>query len=466
MSDTEALKTGSELSVPNQRLMDVGQKDGTWTTLDYSDRLFAMGGNIYGSKTALMNLSVSAMCVDVISQDASKAPLHLRRRTARGSEVVRPSRHPVARLLSSGPNVYMGRREFVRYMAANLAVDSEFYVAARRNNADEILEFSGIQKNNVTNWVNPEVRGWYYNISPGTLHEQALYGWAQGMMSARDVAHIRLRSFNGQDVLSTSSISKSSLKILSDMQKFQGNIYTSGGIPQLAFAFPDSLTEEQYARLIRGLEKALKKAQETGMPLVLEGDGVNLPKVEKLSQSAGDTEFMASMGKIGLDVARHWRVPPHKLYLLENVKYDNQSEQERIYVHDTLFSYFDMIEEGLDRCLLTDNERDDYFFAFDREKAFALDPVAHQKIVESRWTKGMVTQDEMRDAIGLNQIGGEQGDRRLYMGGNSVMVDGDGEVVMRAGGGPGDAETDEPEKSKPKKKSDDRQLGLQLVSSN
>ena len=447
------------------QVRDAGD-DQTWTATEYGHRMFQYGNAMFGPKSKMYELSVSALCIDVLSQDVSKTPIHLYRRTPNGQEEVRPSEHPVAALLEREPNLYMGPKEFIRNVVANLAIANEHFVAVRKSNINEPLEMAGIQRKNVSSNVNVEARKWFYDITPSTLHEQALFGWAWGRMSNKDVAHIRTRSLNGLDVVSNASVSGSVLAILADMQSFQGGTYSNGGLPKLAFSFPDKLEDKQFERLSQGLQRAIKKAQKDGTPLVLEGNGEDLPKVETLSQSAGDTEFMASLSKVGLDIARYFRVPPHKLYLLENVKYANQAEQERIYVFDTLFTYFDALEEPLSRVLLTEKERETYFIGFDREKAFAIAPDAHQKIIESRWTKGMLTQDEMRMAIGKNALGGEQGQYRLYGGGNFVMVDATGEVVMQAGGAaPAGNDDDTTDTDDNDSKDKPKESGLQLVHS-
>jgi hypothetical protein len=139
-----------------------------------------------------------------------------------------------------------------------------------------------------------------------------------------------------------------------------------------------------------------------------------------------------------MDIVRYYRVPPHKVFLMDSVKYDNMDPAERIYVDDTLASYFMDIQEGLNRSLLSKKERETLFFEFDKEQAYAMAPLDRQKIFESRWKNGMITKNQMLQGIGHNQIGPE-GD--IYMmSGNFVITDKDNNVLMRAGGNSPDDE--------------------------
>lgn len=425
----------------------------TWTMQEYGDHLFSLGGTVYGTRSEMFNLSIASACLDVIQQDVSKTPLHLKRRIKNGSVTVTPNEHAVAKLIKSGPNEFMGMAEFLKITTMNLSIYSEYYIAARRNNNGEVIEFSGIPKNNISQaQINTTARKLYYDVSASTQFDQLLFGWASGRQDQRTVARINRRSLNGLDIISTSNISMKSLSLLSSMDRQQTGQYENGGIPNVAFAFPDGLSDEQFARLKEGLKEALSTAKKNGTPLVLEGSQGIIPKIERLSETANDADLIKSKMAAAMDVIRYFRVPPHKVFLMESVKYDNMEPAERIYVDDTLCSYFLDITQALGKILLTDEERGEYFFEFDVESAYAMSPKERQGIVQDQWTHGMISSDEMRRKIGQNSFGGDVGKNRIFSG-NFVMINGDGEVIMRAGGNKPDDENGKPDNpdKKPKK---------------
>jgi HK97 family phage portal protein len=438
--------------------------DHLWTTTNL-DQLFSMGYVAAGSRSAMLRLAVSLKCIDVLSRDVARTPMYLYRRKKGGAEIVEPTEHPVARILATRTSRYYGIKEFKRITTSYLATASQYYVAARRNGGGDIMEVQGIPHTDVTTRVEPRARRYVYDITANGLHAQAQYGWAErkGGLMDDEIAHIRLRSFNGYDAVATSNVAKAAFELLNHMNKFQGDLFNNGGMPILGITFPEGLTDEQWERLNKDLQAQAKKSREKGVPFILEGANGESPKVEKMSLTAVDTEFLKANTAAMMDICRFYGVPPHKAYVFDSVKYDNLDSIERLYVDDSLVPIFDAICEAIMPVLLTEDEQAKYFIEFDKEAAYASDPLSRQKVVESRWKNGQIEYDEMREAIGYNAAGGDIGRQRMFSG-NFVVVDKDGNVVMKAGGNtPGEEETsalDDDEQKKPKKDGDEKRLRL------
>jgi HK97 family phage portal protein len=227
------------------------------------------------------------------------------------------------------------------------------------------------------------------------------------------------------------------------MQKFQSDLFSNGGMPILALTFPDGLTDEQWQRLNKDLQAQAKKAREKGVPFILEGQGISgqSPKVEKMSQTAADAEFLKANNAVFTDVCRYYGVPPHKVYLFDGVKYDNVTPYERAYVTDSLVPIFDAITEALHPVLLTEDEQDEYFIMFDKDQAYAADPEQRQKVINDQWKTGLITKNQALDELGFNTIG-DAGEVYLFSG-NFVMTDTNNEVILKAGGNaPGEEDTE------------------------
>ncbi len=434
--------------------------DHLWTTTNLHEA-FAQGGYVAaGSRHAMMRLAVSLKCIDVLSRDFARTPAYLFRWMKGGAKIVEPSEHRVAKMLATRTSRYYGVKEFKRIAASYLATASQFYVAARRSGTGELLEIQGIPHTDVNIRVEPRSRRYVYDVTANGQHAAAQYGWAQQKAGLLDdeIAHIRLRSFNGYDAIATSNVAKAAFDLLNHMHKFQTDIFNNGGMPILGITFPEGMTDEQWERLNKELTAQAKKSREKGVPFILEGANGEVPKVEKMSLTAVDTEFLKANTAAMMDICRFYGVPPHKAYVFDSVKYDNLDSIERLYVDDSLVPLFDAFCEALQPVLLTEEEQDQYFIAFDKEAAYATDPLQRQKVIESRWKNGQIEYDEMREAIGYNAAGGKLGRQRMFSG-NFVVVDEKGEVVMRAGGntpGADDEKPDDDEKPEAKK-------GLRLV---
>lgn len=425
--------------------------DHLWTTTNLGD-LFQMGYVAAGSRSAMLRLAISLKCIDVLSRDVAKTPAYLYRRKKGGAEIVEPTDHPVAKMLAGRTSRYYGVKEFLRIATAHLVTASQYYVAARRKRTGELLEVQGIPHTDVSVRVEPKQRRYVYDVTANGQHAQAQYGWAAGGLLDDQMAHIRLRSMNGLDPIATTAVAKGAFDLISNMQKFQEDIFQNGGMPILALTFPDGLTDEQWQRLNKDLQAQAKKAREKGVPFILEGQGISgqSPKVEKMSLTAVDTEFLKANNAALTDVCRYYGVPPHKVYLFEGVKYDNVTPYERAYVTDSLVPIFDAITEALHPVLLTEAEQDEYFIMFDKDQAYAADPEQRQKVINDQWKTGLITKNQALDELGFNTIG-PAGEVYLFSG-NFVMTDTNNEVILKAGGNaPGEEKADEPEDTGKKK---------------
>lgn len=429
--------------------------DHLWTTTNLQD-LFQMGYVAMGSRSAMFRLAISLKCIDVLSRDVAKTPVYLYRRKKGGAEIVEPNEHPVARMLAGRTSRYYGIKEFLRIATAHLATASQFYVAVRRNRKGELLEAQGIPHTDVSVKVDPKARRYVYDVTANGQHAQAQYGWAMGGLLDDQMAHIRLRSMNGIDPIATSAVARATFDLLTAMNKFQSDLFRNGGMPILALTFPDGMTDEQYQRLRKEMADQARGAREHGLPFILEGNGGSkegggqIPKLEKMSLNALDTDFLKANVAVMEDVCRGYNVPPHKVYLLGSQKYDNLTSIDRMFVQDSLVPIFDTICEALHPVLFTEEEQAEYYIEFDAEAAYTADPEQRQKVIESRWKNGMLEYDEMREELGYNTVGGDQGRYRMFSG-NFVVVDAKGNVIMRAGGNAPGEDGDEDKKSEPKK---------------
>lgn len=418
-------------------------KDGNW--IGFNKDWFTLGGTVFGTDKQMFCLATSAACLDVLATDVSKTKLHMREKTDQGSLIVQPEDHPVAALIDGDINPYYDFQEFLRIATYQLALKSEFFIAANRTRGNEVTEFCGIPKVNTSDiQVNATERKWYTDVTPSSLHDEALFGWISGRQSLDDVIHIRRRTVDGQQIFATSSIASEAIGLVNQMMEVQKGTFKNGGIPQLAFTFPDGLTDEQFHRLRAGLAESLKESQKNGKPLILEGKEGVVPEVKQLSEKMTDTDFVKSNSNAGMDILRYFRMPPHKVYIFGDIKYDNLAEAERVYVDDSLCSYFSDIQRGLNKALLTKEERKKYFFEFDVESAYTSNPKDRQEIVKSRFAGGMITRNQMLKSIGENTLPPEDGDVYIFSG-NFVMTDMKNNVILRAGGNTGEEEASETE---------------------
>lgn len=85
-------------------------------------------------------------------------------------------------------------------------------------------------------------------------------------------------------------------------------------------------------------------------------------KIEKLGHTNEEAQFLETRKEQAYDIARIWRMQPHKVGLLERSTNNNIEQQSLEFVMDTLRPWLELIERSIDRFLILNSER--FFFEF------------------------------------------------------------------------------------------------------
>lgn len=403
------------------------------------------------------------LCCDVISQDIAKATLRLRRRTgARTSEIIEPKQHPIARMLALQPNKRHTWHSYVEMTMYWLCLSSNSFAGVLRNRTNDPVELIPFQTGKVQEKVHG--RDVFYDVTAGTLQEAALLGSYSRIFPERDMIHVRSRMIDGMDGYSTLSAGKKTLDVGKAIDKYRGTLFNEDGALRGVFTRKDAepMTDDAFARFRQQLSILMNKFRKLTEPIVLEGDF----DFKSISSNPTEVELTKQFAAQINATCRLLRVPPHKVFQMDGVKYENLETSEKMYVGDTLIPRCKGYEEQMARVLLTEDERLEMFFEFDREELELRDPARETERVIKTAERGLILVDEARAKLGYNPLPNGQGQVRLVPT-NMSLVDIDGEVVVagsstsKPDSDPENKPADEPEADKEK----DAQL-LRLVADN
>jgi HK97 family phage portal protein len=400
----------------------------------------------YVSAADALRQSAVLACLDIRAQDIAAAPLTLNRVLTQGSrrrgyEAVAPRAHYLARLFWDRPNRFMTWWEFTTMVVYHLGLLSNAYIIPIRNRLLQTTELIPVLPTRVRMDVvtggplNGQV---FYRIQASNAAEAAQYGSDEEIILFADqIIHIKTRMLNGFSGLPTLMVGNRVMALTEAVSRFQSRIFgrdgTLRGVFQQAKESPE-LSQVQYDRLKSSLGEALNLLRDMGYPLVLEG-GMEFKAISMTAAEAGAKEAFAQQVE---EVARLFRIPPHKLMHFAGVKYDNLEPLERQYVTDSLIRpACNPIEERLCLALLTEDEQPDYYIEFDRKALHQADQKALSERVTKQWQLGLVMRDEAREELGYNPAPGDAG-RVFFMPANSFLLDGNNEVVVTNQPSPGD----------------------------
>lgn len=421
-----------------------------------------LGENIDGmSVTNALKQAAFMLCCDVISQDIAKSTLRLRERLDNGtSKVVLPIKHPIAGLLAMEPNHRHTWYEYKEMTALWSCFTSNSYAAVLRNKTGDPLELIPFQTGRVREYV--EGRDIFYEVTAATEHERGLLGATSARFPERDFIHVRGRMIDGLNGYSTLTAGKETLENSKSISDYRGNLFGDEGQMRGVFTKEGDvpLPQESFDRLRSQFKLLMNRFRQLTEPIILEA-GI---KFDAISSNPQEVELTKQFEAQVNEVCRLLRVPPHKVFALGNVKYENLETLEKAYVGDTLVPIAERFEERYNRALLTGKDRLKYFFEHDRSEMTLRDTKVETERVIRAVERGVITIDEARAVLGYNPLPNKAGQTRTIPV-NMTVVGEKNEVLI--GGTPAEPEKDEP--VDPDASADDEKgtkKSLRLISSN
>ena len=199
---------------------------------------------------------------------------------------------------------------------------------------------------------------------------------------------------------------KEAIAAMIGMHEFANSFWANDATPPFIFkyagAFKDRDSKQNFLRAWMQRVGGRNRTR----PGVLE-HGID---IQQLAQSNEASQFLETRKELALDVARLWRMPPHKIGILDRATYSNIEQQSLEFVVDTLVPWLQLIERSVAKWLIGEN--DDAYFSFnvnsllrgDTQQRFAAYAQARQ------W--GWINVNEIRALENMNSIG-TAGDRYI-----------------------------------------------------
>lgn len=381
-----------------------------------------------------IKISAVSVCLDILAQDIAKTRLILYRRLPNGGKVeIEAQEHWLAGLLATEPNEFHTWYEFIEMIMLHLGIVQNAFVAKRQQRDGTVTDLIPIMPGRVRILVDEDESHYVYEVQKHTPHERILLNGFEERLLPDEMIHFRGRLFDGLYGYSNLEAGSKTFGLNDELLNFSDRLYRKDAQMRGAFEMPkeqtEALGEEAFKRLRDQLTEAHASVVEDNKPLVLE-QGM---KFSPFSSSPSEAELAKSRDSAIVDVARQFRIPPHKIFHLVNVKYENMETMDKAYVSETLLPYCERIEQRLARSVMSRKERGEMFLQFDREAMMVTDVQNQAMIMKVLAGHGMMTIDEGRRRRGLNPIGGEAGEQRMIPS-TYTVVDKNGEVVIAAGG--------------------------------
>lgn len=396
------------------------------------------------STEQIVQLSAVVVCLDVLAQDIAKTTFRMYERLPNGGKrEVEAGQHPIADLLRTEPNRFHTWYEFFEMVMLHLGLVQNSYVAKRQTSDGQIKELIPCMPARVTTLVIAPDQdpisgmGFYaYEVRRMTPHERLQLAQLPETFLEDEFIHFRGRMFDGLSGYSNIEAGARTFGMASELVDYQTRLFSGDGqmpgVFQMGKESGDSLDEEAFQRLRSQLAEASRKFREENVPIVLE-EGMTFASV---AMNAEQAQLRDARDAAIVDCARHFRIPPHKIMHLVNVKYENMETLEKSYVNDSLIPYCERIEQRMSRALLNRQDRARYFFQFDRREMLLNDMRMLSQVMKDIGALGAVTLDEIRQAFGYNELPGNAGKARLIPSTYNLVDSATNKPILPAGAQP------------------------------
>ena len=353
------------------------------------------GGAVLTPEQAAKNSNVAA-CVSILADDIGKLPIH----TFNNQKKDIGMKHPVAKLLYERPNPFMSAFVFKQTIQGHIGI---------YGNGIAYIKW-GPDGYPVALWPLDPVRTFVQlDAATGTLHYRTQN--AQGEvydLKPDEVLHFKAFTRDGiigippWKTLIDELDSQNALK--SFICDFYHNSTLSSGILKTA----TKLNAEAKEKVRSEWEKLNSGKDNQGKIAVLD---VGLD-FQQLGMPLDQAQFLDTQ-KFGItEVAKVYRVPPHKLAQLDRATYANAEAMGLDYIKTTLLPIFTQWEQEINYKLFTETERASFYVKFNAAAELRGDSTARAGYYRDMLNNGIYTINEIREMEEMDGIG-KNGDKHF-----------------------------------------------------
>jgi len=353
------------------------------------------GGMLVDHDTAL-SLSAVFAAVRYISETIASLPWELRqRRKGGGSDPALT--HNVYRLLHGRPNPEMGAFNWRMFMLSMVNLWGNAYAEIERDTVKRPVALWPIHPNRVE--PKRENGQLYYSVDGGRIN-----------LMPDDIYHISGLGNDGIKGYSVVSLAARSIGAGLAADEFAASFFENGVVTSGNLKHPKKLGDKAYERLKKEFKEKHGGPKNAWKPLILE-EGMEW---QTMTMPLKDAEFLASRKFTTTEIARWFRVPPHKIADLEYAHFNNIEHLSIEVVQDTLIPWNVRLEQEANYKLISSRTQNLFYSKINVNGLLRGDSKARAEYYQKMRNMGAINSDEIRALEEMNPIPG--GDKYVMQG--------------------------------------------------
>ena len=340
-----------------------------------------------------MRQSAVFACVRVLAETLAAVPLKVYRRLdPRGKEVDRD--HRLWTILHDRPNAWQTSFEFREMLMGHVALRGNGYAEIIATGGDPVAQLVPLHPDRVMPFQSVPGGQLAYRYTP-------LEG-ASRIILQEEMFHVRGLSSDGIVGLSPIALHRETIGSAIAAQEYSARFMANDSTPLGVVEMPKTFgSEDDRKAWIKSWQEA-HSGVNRGRVAVLE-DGM---EYKTIGMTHTDAQYIESRKLDDQQIARIFRIQPHKIGILDNATFSNIEHQGLEFLTDTMMPWFVRWEQAIHRDLFTEGGRRTHFAAFDLKAFMRGDSKARSAFYASARQWGWMSANDIRELEDMNPIDG------------------------------------------------------------
>ena len=376
---------------------------------------FYMGGSTSGKKVterSAMQMTAVYACVRILSESIASLPVHLYQYESEGNKA-KAVKHPLYRILHDEPNPEMTSFVFRETLMTHLLLWGNAYAQIIRNGKGEIIGLYPLMPNRMTVDRDDSGRICYRYLMQDSNAGAGRSGYVT--LRPSELLHVPGLGFDGLVGYSPIAMAKNAIGLSIATEEYGARFFANGATPGGILEFPGTVKNPESIR--ESWNKGFSGNNAHKVAILEEG-----MKYTPISISPEQAQFLETR-KFQIDeIARIFRVPPHMVGDLEKSSFSNIEQQSLEFVKYTLEPWIIRWEQSLNRALLSETEKSDYFVKFNVDGLLRGDYQSRMNGYAIARQNGWMSANDIRSLEQLDLIPDELGGNLYLINGNMTKL--------------------------------------------
>lgn len=356
---------------------------------------WAMGGRTRGGyvvtpETAMRVVSVLS-CWRVLANAMSLMPLVLYRRVRqRGKQ--RATEHKLYSVLHDRPNNWQHTVGWIKQGMMHLCGRGNAYWNIVYGRAGDIEQLIPIHPDRMkTPEMLPNYRLRYIYVDENGRDVP---------YSQDEILHVRWLSTDGIVGLNPIRQAREAIGLAAETELHGSALFRNGASPGFAMSSDQPIKPETADKVLEQWNKR-HAGQENAHKTAILPFGL---KPVPLGMTAEDSQFLETRKYQRSEIAAMYGIPVHMIGDLDRATFSNIEQQSLDFIQQTILPWCREWEAAINRSLLSDEERNDYFAEFNIEGMLRADAETRAAFYTSLWQLGALSTNEIREKENMNPL--------------------------------------------------------------